>query len=86
MFLQMVFSALALAQCEVIWYFQHVGIASSKSKAARMVPVNIVGPKLFSKVSVNFCWYCGLFMQLSCCLLSFRTYEEVLDFMGLNFL
>ncbi|THG14901.1 hypothetical protein TEA_005941 [Camellia sinensis var. sinensis] len=36
--IQMVFSALALAQCEVIWYFQHVGIVSSKSKAARMDP------------------------------------------------
>ncbi|CAO2814561.1 unnamed protein product [Amaranthus hypochondriacus] len=31
--IQMVFSALALAQSEVIWYFQHVGIMSSKSKA-----------------------------------------------------
>jgi hypothetical protein len=41
-FLQMVFSALALAQSEVIWYFQHVGIASSKSKAARAIPVDIV--------------------------------------------
>jgi NCK-associated protein 1 len=39
---QMVFSALALAQSEVIWFFQHVGIASSKSKAARMAPVEIV--------------------------------------------
>lgn len=39
--IQMVFSALALAQCEVLWYFQHVGIASSKSKTARMVPVDI---------------------------------------------
>lgn len=39
---QMVFSALALAQCEVIWYFQHVGIASSKSKTSRVVPVDIV--------------------------------------------
>ncbi|XWS62365.1 hypothetical protein CRYUN_Cryun06bG0004600 [Craigia yunnanensis] len=39
--IQMVFSALALAQCEVIWYFQHVGIASSKSKGARIVPVDI---------------------------------------------
>lgn len=38
----MVFSALAFAQCEVIWYFQHVGIASSKPKTARMVPVDIV--------------------------------------------
>eukprot|EP00268_Persea_americana_P020565 TRINITY_DN2071_c0_g1_i1.p1 TRINITY_DN2071_c0_g1~~TRINITY_DN2071_c0_g1_i1.p1 ORF type:complete len:1377 (-),score=241.58 TRINITY_DN2071_c0_g1_i1:162-4292(-) len=39
--IQMVFSALALAQSEVIWYFQHVGIASSKSKALRPVPVDI---------------------------------------------
>ncbi|OMO92344.1 Nck-associated protein 1 [Corchorus olitorius] len=39
--IQMVFSALALAQCEVIWYFQHVGITSSKSKGARVVPVDI---------------------------------------------
>lgn len=39
--IQMVFSALALAQCEVIWYFQHVGISTSKSKAARTVPVDI---------------------------------------------
>ncbi|RWR90497.1 protein NAP1 [Cinnamomum micranthum f. kanehirae] len=39
--IQMVFSALALAQSEVIWYFQHVGIASSKSKALRPVSVDI---------------------------------------------
>ncbi|KAL3570222.1 hypothetical protein D5086_027471 [Populus alba] len=39
--IQMVFSSLALAQSEVIWYFQHVGIASSKSKAARAIPVDI---------------------------------------------
>ncbi|KAM7505667.1 hypothetical protein LguiB_004571 [Lonicera macranthoides] len=39
--IQMVFSALALAQSEVIWYFQHVGIASSKSKSSRMVAVDI---------------------------------------------
>ncbi|PQP92394.1 protein NAP1 [Prunus yedoensis var. nudiflora] len=39
--IQMVFSALAFAQCEVIWYFQHVGIASSKSKTTRIVPVDI---------------------------------------------
>ncbi|KAF5197127.1 Nap1 [Thalictrum thalictroides] len=39
--IQMVFSALALVQCEIIWYFQHVGIASSKSKAIRNVPVEI---------------------------------------------
>lgn len=39
--IQMVFSALALAQNEVIWYFQHVGVASSKSKTTRMVAVDI---------------------------------------------
>ncbi|XP_061355533.1 protein NAP1 [Gastrolobium bilobum] len=39
--IQMVFSALALAQCEVIWYFQHVGFASSKSKTARVVAVDV---------------------------------------------
>lgn len=39
--IQMVFSALALAQSEVIWYFQHVGIASSKSRATRIIPVDI---------------------------------------------
>nr|CAQ17051.1 Nck-associated protein 1 [Lotus japonicus] len=39
--IQMVFSALALAQCEVIWFFQHVGVASSKSKTTRVVPVDI---------------------------------------------
>lgn len=38
----MVFSALALAQNEVIWFFQHVGVASSKSKATKMVSVDIV--------------------------------------------
>lgn len=38
----MVYSALALAQSEVTWYFQHVGIASSKSKAAKIIPVDIV--------------------------------------------
>ncbi|CAL9235589.1 unnamed protein product [Arabidopsis halleri] len=39
--IQMVFSALALAQSEVLWYFQHAGIASSRSKAARVIPVDI---------------------------------------------
>ncbi|XP_030481196.1 protein NAP1 [Cannabis sativa] len=39
--IQMVFSALAFAQYEVIWFFQHVGIASSKSKTGRMTPVEI---------------------------------------------
>ncbi|KAL6561854.1 histone chaperone [Orobanche gracilis] len=37
--IQMVFSALAFAQSEVLWYFQHVGIATSKSKNARSVAV-----------------------------------------------
>lgn len=39
--IQMVFSALALAQSEVLWYFQHAGIVSSKSKSTRVVPVEI---------------------------------------------
>ncbi|XP_038690030.1 protein NAP1-like isoform X2 [Tripterygium wilfordii] len=39
--IQMIFSALALAQSEVIWYFQHIGITSSKSKTTRMIPVDI---------------------------------------------
>ncbi|XP_015066117.1 protein NAP1 [Solanum pennellii] len=39
--IQMVYSALAFAQSEVLWYFQHVGIASSKSRAARTVLVEI---------------------------------------------
>ncbi|XP_051128944.1 protein NAP1 [Andrographis paniculata] len=39
--IQMVFSALAFAQSEVLWYFQHVGIGSSRSKTARIVPVEI---------------------------------------------
>ncbi|KAJ8436851.1 hypothetical protein Cgig2_026175 [Carnegiea gigantea] len=40
--IQMVFSALALAQSEVIWYFQHVGITSSKSRGStHTVPVEI---------------------------------------------
>ncbi|KAL7089703.1 hypothetical protein ACP275_13G199800 [Erythranthe tilingii] len=37
--IQMVFSALAFAQSEVLWYFQHVGVAASKSKTTRVVPV-----------------------------------------------
>ncbi|KAK6150222.1 hypothetical protein DH2020_017747 [Rehmannia glutinosa] len=37
--IQMVFSALAFAQSEVLWYFQHVGVATSRSKTARVVPV-----------------------------------------------
>ncbi|XP_027086320.2 protein NAP1-like [Coffea arabica] len=39
--IQMVFSALAFAQSEVLCYFQHVGVASPRSKAGRMVPVEI---------------------------------------------
>ncbi|KAH9608316.1 hypothetical protein KSS87_007803 [Heliosperma pusillum] len=40
--IQMVFSALALAQSEVIWYFQHIGIMSSKSRVSNHVlPVEI---------------------------------------------
>ncbi|URE44166.1 Membrane-associated apoptosis protein [Musa troglodytarum] len=37
----MVFSALSLAQSEVIWYFQHVGIPSSKFKSVRAIPIEI---------------------------------------------
>ncbi|XP_068656377.1 probable protein NAP1 [Aristolochia californica] len=39
--IQMVFSALALAQYEITWYFQHVGVVTSKSKAVRVLPVDI---------------------------------------------
>ncbi|CAH9076240.1 unnamed protein product [Cuscuta epithymum] len=39
--IQMVFSALAFAQSEVLWYFQHVGVVSQKSKTARVVAVEI---------------------------------------------
>ncbi|KAJ0982859.1 hypothetical protein J5N97_011114 [Dioscorea zingiberensis] len=39
--IQMVFSTLALAQCEIIWYFRHVGVSSSKSKPARVIPIDI---------------------------------------------
>ena len=35
----MVFSALALSQCEVIWYFQHVGVAASKSTRVKTVDI-----------------------------------------------
>ncbi|GAA0157031.1 hypothetical protein LIER_14383 [Lithospermum erythrorhizon] len=38
---QMVFSALAFSQSEVLWYFQHVGVASSKTKTTKMVAVDI---------------------------------------------
>lgn len=46
-YLQMVFSALAFSQSEVLWYFQHVGVTSSKSKAGRMAPVEIVRKLVF---------------------------------------
>lgn len=39
--IQMVFSALALARSEVMWYFRHIGVVSVKSKATRIVPVEI---------------------------------------------
>ncbi|KAJ3692681.1 hypothetical protein LUZ60_011776 [Juncus effusus] len=39
--IQMVFSALALAQSETIWYFQHIGVASSNSKPSRVKPIDI---------------------------------------------
>ncbi|XP_037464413.1 probable protein NAP1 [Triticum dicoccoides] len=44
--IQMVFSALALAQCEVVWYFQHVGIASSKSTRGRTVDIDATDPTI----------------------------------------
>ncbi|BAF24320.2 Os08g0544500, partial [Oryza sativa Japonica Group] len=44
--IQMVFSALALAQCEVVWYFQHVGIASSKSSRGRTVDIDAADPTI----------------------------------------
>ncbi|AQK38748.1 brick3 [Zea mays] len=42
----MVFSALALSQCEVIWYFQHVGIASSKSTRLKTVDIDATDPTI----------------------------------------
>nr|CAD1842375.1 unnamed protein product [Ananas comosus var. bracteatus] len=39
--IQMLFSALALAQSEIIWYFQLVGISSSNTKVVRVKPVDI---------------------------------------------
>ncbi|CAA6671860.1 unnamed protein product [Spirodela intermedia] len=39
--IQMVFSALAFAQSEIIWYCQHISISSSGSKAARTAPADI---------------------------------------------
>eukprot|EP00249_Psilotum_nudum_P015741 c25499_g1_i2 orf=223-4398(+) len=39
--IQMVFSAIALARFEVVWYFVHVGVLSGKSRGARAVPVDI---------------------------------------------
>lgn len=49
---QMVFSALAFAQSEVLWYFQHVGVASSKSKTARVVSVETVRKFSFNYIFV----------------------------------
>lgn len=40
--LQIVFSALALAQYEIVWYIQHAKIAVSKTKIGRSTPVEIV--------------------------------------------
>jgi NCK-associated protein 1 len=47
LFPQMVFSALALARSEVMWYFRHIGVVSVKSKATRIVPVEIVSGFLY---------------------------------------
>lgn len=39
--IQMVFSALALARSEVMWYFQHIGVVSVKSKSSRTISIEI---------------------------------------------
>jgi len=39
--IQMVFSGLALARSEVMWYFRHIGVVSVKSKATHVVPIEI---------------------------------------------
>ncbi|CAD6343994.1 unnamed protein product [Miscanthus lutarioriparius] len=44
--IQMVFSALALSQCEVIWYFQHVGVAASKSTRVKTVDIDATDPTI----------------------------------------
>ncbi|GJN12494.1 hypothetical protein PR202_ga30776 [Eleusine coracana subsp. coracana] len=44
--IQMVFSALALAQSEVVWYFQHVGVVSSKSTRGKTVDIDATDPTL----------------------------------------
>ncbi|PAN33522.1 hypothetical protein PAHAL_6G027000 [Panicum hallii] len=44
--IQMVFSALSLAQCEVIWYFQHVGVALSKSTRGKTVDIDATDPTI----------------------------------------
>jgi hypothetical protein len=51
----MVFSALALSQCEVIWYFQHVGIASSKSTRLKTVDIVSYSAIIFSLDSISRC-------------------------------
>ncbi|RCV30145.1 hypothetical protein SEVIR_6G069200v4 [Setaria viridis] len=44
--IQMVFSALSLAQSEVIWYFQHVGVSSSKSTRGKTVDIDATDPTI----------------------------------------
>ncbi|XP_031487983.1 protein NAP1 [Nymphaea colorata] len=39
--IQMVFSALALSRYEILWYFQHIGVSSLKSKGTRITPIEI---------------------------------------------
>lgn len=74
---QMVFSALAFAQSEVLWYFQHVGIASSKSRAARMIPVEIVRDLHVGFLCVKLIHYYALSSFTVCsygCLIRFLLY------------
>ncbi|CAM6099238.1 unnamed protein product [Calypogeia fissa] len=39
--IQMVFSALAMARSEVVWYFSHVGVMVGKSRGTRSAPVDL---------------------------------------------
>lgn len=38
----MVFSALAMARSEILWYFSHVGVVITRPKGTRVVPVDMV--------------------------------------------
>ncbi|KAL2631653.1 hypothetical protein R1flu_016339 [Riccia fluitans] len=39
--IQMVFSAIAMARSEVVWFFSHVGVTVGKSKGNRVTPVDL---------------------------------------------